>query len=73
MNCDGWGQMGAGQDDMRIAGEDLQHYNQKSSSSTGRTHPGSGGPMKEALDQEMSRHKEAKSMRIDHLERHYKR
>ena len=81
MNNDGWGQMGAGQDDMRIAGKDLQHHNQEKTADenpSGVTrmvtrHPGSGGPMKEALDAEMARHKEARGQRLKHLEEHYKR
>lgn len=54
MNNDGWGQVGAGMDDNRIAGEDLQHYRQKRTSEKSRwptkrivTEPSeSGGPMK---------------------------
>lgn len=58
--------MGEGQSDMRIAGKDLQHHNQTrtadenpSGVTKDMTHTGSGGPMKEALDAEMNRHKTA--------------
>jgi hypothetical protein len=64
MNNDGWGQMGAGPSDNRIAGDDLQHSRQLA---------GQGGPMKEALDSELARHKESRDMRLKHLEDHYKR
>ena len=72
MNNDGWGQMGAGQDDMRIAGSDLQHHSQKGSKRD-RSPSQSGGPMKEALDAEMARHQAARETRLRHLEDHYKR
>lgn len=71
MNSDGWGQVGAGQSDMRIAGQDLQHHNQ--TTTRDRASRQSGGPMKEALDAEMKRHTESRSMRMKHLEEHYKR
>lgn len=71
MNNDGFGQMGVGLSDMRIAGEDQQHYRQPGS--IARKHPGQGGPMKEVLDAELARHKESKVMRLKHLEDHYTR
>lgn len=54
MNNDGWGQVGAGMSDDRIAGEDLQHYRQTRTSDEGRNpvrrvvrdSRESGGPMK---------------------------
>lgn len=61
MNNDGFGQVGAGQDDMRLAGNDLQHNMQKAS------------PIKQALDTEMQRHKESRTMRLGHLKDHYSR
>ncbi len=81
MNNDGWGQVGAGDSDMRIAGKDLQHNRQKRTADenpTGKTSIvrssfESGGPMKEAMDAELARHKEARQMRLKHLEQHYKR
>lgn len=81
MNNDGFGFLGAGASDKRMAGEDLQHNKQTRTADenpTGeqrmmRQSAGSGGPMKEALDVELARHKESKVMRIKHLEDHYKR
>ena len=81
MNNDGFGQVGAGASDRRIAGDDLQHYKQQRTEDenlTGeqrkvRQSSGSGGPMKEAIDAEVARHREARSMRLKHLEEHYKR
>lgn len=81
MNNDGWGQVGAGQDDQRIAGNDLQHHNQRK---TADENPSgvtrivvdsyqSGGPMKEALDQELKRHRESQQMRASHQRAHYER
>ena len=61
MNNDGFGQVGSGQDDMRQAGEDLQHNTQK-------LHP-----MRQALSEESARHKIAKVLRLKHLEDHYSR
>jgi hypothetical protein len=54
MNNDGWGQVGAGMSDMRIAGKDLQHNRQTRTADenpTGRERivrasSGQGGPMK---------------------------
>lgn len=81
MNNDGWGQMGAGASDMRIAGQDLQHHRQTRTADENpsgvvrkvRASAESGGPMKEAMDTEMARHNEARGMRLKHLEDHYKR
>jgi len=79
MNNDGWGQVGAGQDDRRLQGKDLQHYVQTADENPAgivrlvHANAQCGGPMKEALDAEMGRHKEAKQMRLKHLEDHYKR
>ena len=81
MNNDGFGFMGAGTSDNRIAGEDLQHYRQPMTADEnpgGQTRmvtqsQGSGGPMKQAIEAEMARHQEARSQRLKHLEEHYKR
>ena len=77
---DGYTQVGAGTDDKRLAGKDLQHATQKVTADEAPqshrivTHSaGSGGPMKEAIEQELARHREARTMRLEHLERHYKR
>lgn len=66
---------------MRQAGKDLQHNKQTRTADenpTGeqrivRQQSQSGGPMKEALDQEMARHRESKGMRVKHLQEHYTR
>lgn len=63
MNSDGWGQMGAGTSDMRLAGPDLQHSNQKAQVS----------PMRQAVDAEMKRHEESRAMRLKHLQDHARR
>jgi len=81
MNNDGWGFLGAGASDNRIAGEDLQHNRQARTADenpTGdqrmvRQSAQGGGPMKEALDAELARHKESRATRLEHLEKHYKR
>lgn len=81
MNNDGWGQVGAGDSDMRVANNDLQHARQTRTANenpTGRERKvrrsaGQGGPMKEALDAELARHTEARSTRLKHLQDHYKR
>lgn len=56
MNNDGWGFLGAGTSDNRIAGEDLQHNRQKNSGGEYKAPvrmkhhlAESGGPMKEAM------------------------
>ncbi len=69
---DGYTQVGAGDSDMRLAGEDLQH-NRQTCTANGSSGRQSGGPMKEALDKELARHQEARNMRLQHLESHYKR
>ena len=81
MNNDGWGFLGAGASDMRQAGKDLKHNKQTRTADenpTGedrmmRQESGAGGPMKEALDHEIARHKESKDMRVKHLQEHYMR
>lgn len=81
MNNDGIGFLGAGASDMRQAGKDLQHYRQARTADENpsgekrmvRQESGSGGPMKEALEHEMARHRESKNMRVQHLQEHYKR
>ena|SRR5690348_12324958 len=58
MNNDGWGFLGAGASDSRIAGKDLQHYRQARTADenpTGRRRvvrqeAQGGGPMKEHMD-----------------------
>jgi hypothetical protein len=71
---DGIGQVGAGQDDMRLAGEDLQHNRQKRSGNRApHDTPVSQIEVHEALMNEMRAHKEGKAMRVSDLERHYKR
>lgn len=61
----------AGQDDLRQGGQDLMHNVQKAGRAY--THPGVGGPVKEALEHEMQRHGEARNMRLEHLKNHYER
>ena len=67
MNNDGWGFMGAGADDKRLAGKDLQHnlqHNLQTRTADEGTSPArivtqpreSGGPMKEHMDHEMRHH-----------------
>ena len=81
MNNDGWGFLGAGTSDNRLAGQDLQHNRQ---TRTGQMKPigehrmvrqsaGQGGPMKEALDAELARHRESKAVRLQHMQDHYTR
>lgn len=57
MNNDGWGQVGAGQDDYRVAGKDLQHYRQQRTADEMhvpvrkvRQQSQGGGPMKEHME-----------------------
>ncbi len=86
MNNDGWGQVGAGQSDMGLAGEDLQHKSQKDKKPkrepeyepdvvhrTERQQGNGGGPMREQMDAELARHNEAGALTRKHLEDHYKR
>lgn len=70
---DGIGQVGAGQDDMRLGGQDLQHSMQKAGRARACDHCGVGGPVKEALDAELSRHNRARQERLEHLKNHYER
>lgn len=82
MNNDGWGFLGAGTSDNRLAGEDLQHARQKRTADEEmsgiprmvRHSAEDGGPMKHDLyKEEKERHEEARKMRLEHLENHYKR
>jgi len=68
MNNDGWGFMGAGASDKRLAGEDLQHNIQ-------HVKPlyNSGGPVKEMLNNEATRHQQAGTHRSAHIKRHQDR
>ena len=71
---DGIGQMGAGDSDMRIAGEDLQHSRQKRSGNQAEhSTPVSQIEVHEALMNEVERHKEGRAVRLEHLAKHYKR
>lgn len=77
---DGIGQVGASVDDRRLAGRDLQHNVQLRTADEAVHHHrmhtaqmGQGGPVKEALDREMSQHKGGRDMRLKHLEQHYQR
>jgi len=77
---DGVGQVGASADDRRLAGEDLQHNVQARTADEApqgkrmvRQEAGAGGPMKEAIDEEMRRHVESREMRLAHLKNHYER
>jgi len=54
---DGIGQMGCGQNDMRIAGSDLQHYRQP----------------KSPRDEEKSRHDKSMAHQKHHIEKSYSR
>ena len=60
MNCDGWGQSGAGDSDMRQGGDDLQHA---------RQHVSQNGPVKE----ELQRHEASRVLRLGDLKRAYER
>jgi hypothetical protein len=80
MNNDGWGQVGAGQDDMRQAGKDLQHYNQARTADEAlpyhrrvQANYNAGGPMKEHMEHEQMRHKQAKEQVKAHIIRHMSR
>lgn len=71
---DGIGQMGAGDSDMRIAGEDLQHHRQKrNSEATNASNHRSQIEVHEALMGENQQHREGKKTRVEHLAKHYKR
>lgn len=71
---DGIGQMGAGDSDMRIAGNDLQHARQtRSGNRAEHNTPVSQIEVHEALMNEIDRHKEGREMRLQDLAKHYKR
>lgn len=77
MNNDGWGFMGAGASDKRLAGDDLQQYRQPLTADEGsypqrrvRAESEGGGPIKEHLDQEEARHKQSAEQRMRHLANH---
>lgn len=77
---DGYTQVGAGASDKRMAGQDLQHNMQTRTADEApsphriRTQPpGSGGPMKAQIMEEMARHIESKQVRTKHLKDHYER
>lgn len=57
VNNDGWGQVGVGQSDMRVAGKDLQHNRQTRTADEAhvphrivRQEANGGGPMKEHME-----------------------
>lgn len=60
---DGIGQTGAGMNDRKQGGPDLQHSIQNAT----------GGKIKQAIDAEMTQHKNGHDLRLKHLEEHYKR
>jgi hypothetical protein len=71
---DGYTQSGAGPSDMRVGGEDLQHYRQKlSGNRAAHSTPVSQMDVHKALMQEVDAHKEGRKMRLDDLKRHYER
>lgn len=77
---DGYTQVGAGDSDMRVASNDLQHGRQPRTADEAhmpirRVHQsaGSGGPMKEALTREIQQHAKGRSLRLDHLQKNYMR
>ena len=77
---DGYTQVGAGQSDMRIAGDDLQHNRQPRTADEWhvpvrmvRRSAGEGGPMKEYLDREAAQHKIGRALRLEHLKQSYER
>jgi hypothetical protein len=82
MNNDGWGQGGAGQDDRRLAGRDLQHAVQNKTADEGHIpvrrvvqNWQDGGPMKHHMEHEHHKHEhghEHHSMH-DHLADEMKR
>ncbi len=80
MNNDGWGFLGAGTSDNRLAGMDLQH-NRQTRTADELHEPvrmvtqssESGGPMKQHIDEEMTRHQEAAKHSRHHLEKHNSR
>lgn len=71
---DGIGQVGAGDSDMRVGGNDLQHSRQTLSGNRAQhTSPVSQMDVHEALMREVEAHKEGRAMRLGDLERHFKR
>jgi hypothetical protein len=77
---DGYTQVGAGQDDRRVAGRDLQHYTQPRTADEYHQPVrkvtqsyASGGPMKQFLGEELHRHRAAHDMRLADLKNHYER
>ena len=86
MNNDGFGQVGSGSSDNRVAGEDLQHNRQtRTGGKPPREHrivrqqAGEGGPMKKRTDQNYELHhhlnveKERHKHAMEHQELHYER
>lgn len=83
MNNDGFGQVGAGQDDRRLAGKDLQHNVQTRTVDEApgphrivHQEAGQGGPMKEHMDKErkdMAQHlMHQEANRHEHAMKHHK-
>lgn len=77
---DGYTQSGAGPSDMRVAGEDLQHARQqRTADEAPNPHrmvtysDGVGGPIKQYLADEMSRHMQSKELRLKDLYNSYTR
>lgn len=77
---DGYTQVGAGQNDMRQVGNDLQHHVQSRTADENlqptrlvRSDRLAGGPMKEYMEEESRRHMEAGRHRASHVERHHSR
>lgn len=71
MNNDGFGQVGAGIDDNRLAGDDLQHSRQLHTG--GPVNEYQGKRLQEHLDTEKHQHKEALEHTERDLERHRSR
>ncbi len=74
---DGYTQVGAGDRDMRVAGNDLQHYRQARTADESHMpvrrvvqNYNDGGPMRHTLNQEKIRHEAALGHHRHHLERH---
>lgn len=71
---DAIGQVGAGDSDMRVAGNDLQHSRQKRTGNRAEhTTPVSQMDVHEALMNENERHKQSRELRLEHLKNHYER
>lgn len=80
MNSDGWGFTGAGTDDRRLSGMDPQHNVQNRTADELHVpvrmvtqSRETGGPMKEHMEQEKSRHEQAQKHQKHHVERHHSR